>query len=287
MKLALSSLILFTGTALLAQEPAKDDHPLADRRQELLQATNGENAAPPAAAPDAAPPPPDASAQPPSAPAPAAPAEQSLGDAIPQAYRPDRYQATWEKNPFLIKMPDVVNPQASFAEDWELKFLSERNGTVRAGIQNRKTQEFRRITTEPDGEGFQLVTAKIATNRKDSEAEISKGSEKATFKYSETAAPPAAAPRPGVVPGQPGALPGGVPGAAQRPGMTPASNYRVPGAQPGAVPGNPMQQRAGVLPQQPGMAPGGAVPVPGAAPSPMSRRRVLIPAPASPTQPVP
>lgn len=199
---------------------------------------------------------------------------------MPQAYRSDRYAATWDKNPFLIKVAASTQAVASFAEDWELKYLTERSGTVKAGIQNRKTQEYRNISTEPDAEGFQLVSAKISRNRKESEAEISKGSEKATFKYNDTAPPPAAMAARG------GAMPGGPPGAP-RPGSAAQNAYRT--NPQGAMNQAGMQpQRQGVQPgQQPGMVPTGGVPSPNAPPSAINRRRVLTPAPAPPNTPVP
>lgn len=287
MKFFISSLILVTGTTLLAQMPEGEEHPLASKRNELINATTPGGGAltvppagqpAPAGSPDAAAATPAPEAAPAAPPATAAPAPAEQGDAIPQAYRPDRYEATWEKNPFLIKVATAVQQNASFAEDWELKYLSERNGTVKAGILNRKTQEYRNITTTPDSEGFQLVSAKISRNRKDSEAEIGKGAEKATFKYSDTAPPPSTMQqRPGAVPGQPGS-----PATMQqRPGV------RVPGTAAAGAVGTP--QRPGVMTQQqPGMQqPVGGVPAPNAPPSAINRRRVLIPAPAAPTTPVP
>lgn len=239
-------LLLIVASAALAQEPA-DDHPLATNPVQLGQDETGGN--PPVAT---------APGQEPATPATATPAPPSEADAIPQAYRADRYQSTLAKNPFLIKVIVGPPPTASFAEDWDLKYLSERNGVTKAGIQNRKTQEFRNITTEPDGEGFRLVKATISRNRKESEAEIAKGAETATFKYSDTPAP-AAAQRPGVVPGQPGA-------AVQR-GAVPG---RPPVAMPPGAAGGIQQRGAG------------AVPSPNAVPNAINRRRVLVPPPSAP-----
>lgn len=280
MKRLTISLILTTGTLLPAQQPGEDEHPLAGKRQALITATNGDAAAPTPEPTDGQPP--EAPATPPTGEPVTPPPAVAEGDAIPQAYRADRYQATWDKNPFLIKVAATQQAVASFAEDWELKYLSERNGSVKAGIQNRKTQEYRNISTEPDSEGFQLVTAKISRNRKDSEAEISKGAEKATFKYNDTAPPPNAMARPGMVPGQTGA-PGN-----QRPGAPAQNGYRSNGAvQQGAASPAGMPPRGAAPQAPPGMVPPGGVPAPNAPPSAINRRRVLIPAPVSPTAPNP
>ena len=111
-------------------------------------------------------------------------------DAIPLAYRGDRYQATWDKNPFLIKVAQKPPGLSTFAQDWELKYLNERNGVTKAGIQNRKTQEFRNIMAKPDSEGFQLVKATISRQRSASMAEIGNGIETAVLKYGPIEAPP-------------------------------------------------------------------------------------------------
>lgn len=251
MKFVLPLFLALISPALLAQTGAVDDHPMVGKQ--ILAETS--NSAPPAAVGKAT----NA----------AAPAPVAEADAIPPAYRSDRYQATWAKNPFLIKVAGPTQNQASFAEDWELKYLNDRNGVVKAGIQNRKTQEYRNVTSEPDAEGFRLVKATISRNRKDSSADVAKGAETATLRYSDT--PTAAAPRPGVVPGQPGAAPGVPPRTGTPP--APAGGYRAPGAAAGAA---NMAPRGAVVP--PGVNP--AAPNPNTPPNAVNRRRVLIPSPA-------
>lgn len=184
-----------------------------------------------------------------------APAE--LATAVPEPYRDDRYQATWAKNPFLIKVAAQVQATASFAEDWELKGIFERGGVQTALLGSKKDpSSFKRVGPNPDAEGFQLVKASPSRNRKDAKVEVSKGGETATFTFSETPTTPQA-PRPGIVPGQPPRVP--VPNLPQQ-RMTNTAISPQPQPLPGAVPAAP--------------------------PNALQRRRVLIPSPvpAAPQQ---
>ena len=189
--------------------------------------------------------------------APAAEAPVESANAVPEPYRDDRYQATWAKNPFLIKVGPIINPTASFSEDWELKGIFERGGVQTALLGSKKDpSSFKRVGPNPDAEGFQLVKASPSRNRKDAKVEVSKGGETATFTFSETPTTPQA-PRPGIVPGQPPRVP--VPNLPQQ-RMTNTAISPQPQPLPGAVPAAP--------------------------PNALQRRRVLIPSPvpAAPQQ---
>jgi len=189
--------------------------------------------------------------------APAAEAPVESANAVPEPYRDDRYQATWAKNPFLIKVGPIINPTASFSEDWELKGIFERGGVQTALLGSKKDpSSFKRVGPNPDAEGFQLVKASPSRNRKDAKVEVSKGGETATFTFSETPTTPQT-PRPGIVPGQPPRVP--VPNLPQQ-RMTNTAISPQPQPLPGAVPAAP--------------------------PTALQRRRVLIPSPvpAAPQQ---
>lgn len=254
-----------------------------------------ENGSPPPGPP---PPPVDGSVSP-SEPTPAADstpvAPQTAETAIPQTYRDDRYQVTLGKNPFMLKtkLPDGPGPDL-FWKDWDLKSLREVRGKVIAGIQNRQTQEFRNVSEQPDKDGFKLVKATIARNKKDSSAEVQKGSETGTLTYGETAGAPGVARGPvgGIIPGQaprggtagmptgfrPGQATQGAAGAlrmANMPGGVGAA-AGTQGAQPQGYP-SPLPN-AGTNMDAAGQP---------APPNPINRRRVLVPSPVPPTTPVP
>ena len=189
--------------------------------------------------------------------APAAEAPVESANAVPEPYRDDRYQATWAKNPFLIKVAAQAQATASFAEDWELKGIFERGGVQTALLGSKKDpSSFKRVGPNPDAEGFQLVKASPSRNRKDAKVEVSKGGETAEFRFSEAPTAPQA-PRPGIVPGQPPRVP--VPNLPQQ-RMTNTAISPQPQPLPGAVPAAP--------------------------PNALQRRRVLIPSPvpAAPQQ---
>ena len=220
---------------------------------------------------------------------------QTAETAVPEAYRDDRYQVTLSKNPFMLKTNVPNNPVQTFATDWDLKYLRESKGKVLAGIQNRQTQELRTISEQPDKEGFRLVKATIARNRKDSSVEVQKGSETATLTYSETAAAPGRAqPGGGIIPGQ-APRAGGAAGMPQgfRPGQpqqggSPVRMANLPGGIGAAASAQGVQPQGypNTIPNAPNMNAAGA-PGQADAPDPVRRRRVLVPSPVPPTTPVP
>lgn len=210
---------------------------------------------------------------------------EGFGSAIPTPYPADRYSATWEKNPFLIVVTNTPPPPDDFSKDWALTGLTVRpSGEATAYIRNKQTQEFKRITSDEDKDGFKLLEANPNPDRKVANVKVAKGSETATLQYDETMTAPApAAPRV-PVPGQP--QPGGV-----QPGRPVIPT-------PGGVPAKPGVPQPGVAQPQgvpvPGMpvpnANPGTMPTPAGVRSPTSRRRILIPPPipqGGAQQPVP
>jgi hypothetical protein len=219
-------------------------------------------------------------------------ADRGTESAIPVAYRDDRYEGTWNRNPFLAKTVAPPTPPTNPFEDWELSGFLGRGENQTALIRNRKTAEFKRVTSTPDKDGFRLVKASPSRMRKDTSATIAQGSIEGELKFSDTPTAPA----PGFG-GKP--MPGQQPPVANVPAGMPNNGARQVGnlrpgtvAQPPAMP-VPNANR-GVVPQpnaarMPGTAGAGlpqAVPNNGA-PNPVSRRRVLIPSPTAPGSPVP
>lgn len=143
----------------------------------------------------------------------------AAGSAIPQPYPTARYQASWKKNPFLLKTAPIAQARESWATDWSLASIAEIGGEFRVSIRNKKTGEYRRIYRDKPGE-FSLVSVNLQRDRKSSSAELSKAGETATLTYDQTAMTPA--PR--------GANP-----------AVPGSGARVPvPTVPSAVPGQPV-----------------------------------------------
>lgn len=267
--MAALSALLFTASPMLAQQPDPGTGPDAPVSMDpTANAGNSGAEAPPS---DTAP---EASVMP--------GGEEPEGAApIPQAYAIERYQASWDKNPFLLKTTPIAQPTVNWGQDWTLAGMSSFNGKIRVSIRNKQTNEFKRISNdEKPGEEFRLVRTHFSRNRKDALAVIAKGNQEAELKYDENAAPVtinnttrapsgANAAAPGA-PGNPG-LP--QPGRAAAPNTTSLPRGPSPGL-PGAQPTSPVPSQPGLI--QPNLP--GAQPAAPAAPT-ISRRRQLIPAP--------
>ena len=234
---------------------------------------------------------------------PEAPVLEGLGQPIPQAYLPDRYSGTWNKNPFLIKLPIVSGPVVNPFADWVLTGLTiPSSGNATAFIKNRQTNDFKKVTTIPnekEPDGFILKKANPNRDRRLATVEVQKGSETGTLQFDDTpsAAPSANALGPRGVP-QPGtnAVPIPLPGQPQnnrgvpQPGVNPRPGLPQPGVNPRQGIPQPNNIRPGYNGQQPGgaqqqtiQAQPGVINVPR---SPSSRRRILTPpAIPDPSQP--
>lgn len=231
------------------------------------------------------------------------PAAEEDGPAIPVAHEAARYDSVWEKNPFTRKVAPPTTIVPDWGQDWALAGMFQYKGNIRVTIRNKQTNEVKRVNNEPkEGDEFRLVKATFNRSKKNASAEIAKGSQTATLKFDENAAPVTInnTARPaGAVQGVPGkVLPGQVGGqpVLTKP-VNPTANGRVfnatnlPGgvSQGGMVPGGvggmtngapntsgQMIQPGIVNPSIPGTAGlpnnGGNVPT-------ISRRRQLIPAP--------
>jgi len=185
------------------------------------------------------------------------PAEEK---AIPDAFPATRYEASWNKNPFLLKTAAIAQVQESWAKDYALTSLAEIDGVFRVSIKNKVTGESKRLVQGKEGDSeFKIVTVNLQPNKKESSVQISKGTETADLRYDETqmtvqargAPGQPAAPRAGmpVMPGQTAANPvgsrsvvsaqsggGGIPGRVNSGAQTagrPAGYQPTPNGNPG------------------------------------------------------
>lgn len=275
MKFSRCLLILFTATALFSQDaqPVAGSGP--DSPPETTVETTSDSAQPEAAfAP--------AEAQPGK---PLSPPPEEDEAAIPAAYDLARYQASWEKNPFLLKTAPISQPTANWGQDWTLAGMFSYNGKIRISIRNKQTNEMKRVSNEvKEGDEFRLVRANFSKSRRDASAVIAKAGQEAELKYDENAAPvtinntvrPGGGAGAGNVPGVP-PVPGGVPinkpstavsgGRVFNSPVLPGGVAATPGSAPMAAPQTVINNAQ----------------VPGAtSPPSISRRRQLIPAPVVP-----
>lgn len=123
-----------------------------------------------------------AKAQPPTSAS--APETVLVGHAVPEPYTGERYQPTWDRNPFLIPVPKGPVEVHSFSEDWELRGVFERAGVSTVLLVSKKSPDcFKRVTATPDAEGFRLIKASPSRNRGEVKVEVAKGTEKAIFSF--------------------------------------------------------------------------------------------------------
>ncbi len=237
-------------------------------------------------------------------------------DVIPQAYPQERYQETWAKNPFLLKVTATAQPIVSFANDWALAGMFNNQGKIRVTIQNKQTGETQRITNEDGKEGeFRLIKANFHRDRTKASVEVGRGSETAELKYDDTmlskpltmaqggaGRPPGQGGPPQVagMPGQPSMPPGqnnaaqlmqnrmrqgvGMPGQKPMPGN---AQNTFNGGVASNVPGGAGVPQTNVPPMNGGVVDGvntnPGVPQPqGTVPPTVIRRRLLIP-PSAPS----
>lgn len=232
----------------------------------VLTPTAPPNAVPPA--PPNAPPPAPSAALPPAMtnqpPKPEAnpPAATATAAVIPQAFPRDRYEASWKKNPFLLKTAPVVQAKESWGTDYALTSIAKISGTYRVSIKNKKTGESKRLTEGSDANGeFKIVNVNLQPDRKSSSVEVEKGGEKVSLTYDATMMAPQGRG------GAPGAGPGGRPGMPTLPGQ-PGGSIPMPtirttstGAgvgQMGGQSGSRQPVTAGPSYQQPQMGGGGS-----------------------------
>lgn len=142
--------------------------------------------------------------------------------AIPDAFPVARYEASWNKNPFLLKTAAIAQVQESWAKDYVLTSLAEIDGVFRASIKNKVTGESKRLVQGKEGDSeFKIVTVNLQPNKKESSVQIAKGSETADLKYDETQMTAQGRP----AQGQPTAARAGMPAMPVMPGqVAPAIN---------------------------------------------------------------
>ncbi|RBP38514.1 hypothetical protein DES53_11132 [Roseimicrobium gellanilyticum] len=116
-----------------------------------------------------------------------APAQEVATFSPPSAHPAERYEASWGKNPFVLKTAPVTPERVSFARDWIIAgcFGAEDNPIV--VLANTKTRERLRLKKgEPGSNGMSLQSVTFASNRKDTVATVSLGAESAVLRFDES-----------------------------------------------------------------------------------------------------
>lgn len=222
----LLSIALIAPSLVLAQATPANPPPLPTPAAAATERPEPTLAPTPAVQPKSAPPAPSAALPPAKTDEPAkteaAPpvvAATAISAVIPQAFPRDRYEASWKKNPFLLKTAPVVQTKESWGTDYALTSIAKINGTYRVSLKNKKTGESKRLTEGSDAGDFKIVSVNLQADRKSSSVEVEKGGEKVSLTYDATMMAPQGR----------GGVPGG--GAGGRPGMP-----TIPGQPGGNIP---------------------------------------------------
>jgi hypothetical protein len=220
----------------------------------------------------------------------------------PNSHPANRYEMSWQKNPFILKTAPVVEEKKSFAKDLVLQSAFQLpGGDVTVVVANTKTKEtFRLKTTEPATNGMKIRSVMLKDPRKDSYVEVEFNGESAVLRYDDDFRKQLLASKSsrgsrgaaGDAPAQPAVGPNGepMPNAAQGAAGNPAQNasgtpptIRPPlpsrGA-PAETPGN--APPASIRPSGPGPR---VLPMPQrGTPTPGRRRFFTAPQPAPPPE---
>lgn len=103
----------------------------------------------------------------------------------PAPHPSDRYETSWQKNPFILKTAPVVEEKKSFARDLVLQSAFQLSGgEVTVVVANTKTRETYRLKTkEPASNGMKIRSVMLKDPRKDSYVEVELNGESAVLRY--------------------------------------------------------------------------------------------------------
>ena len=140
---------------------------------------------------------------------------------VPIGYKADRYQQVWERNPFTLVAPVVVNAKPKVFDKLVLLSWLNDGGKDVVFVQNTETNEVQKITTDENANHFRLVAIHKAADPKNEEVVITDGTDEGPVKFRLEAAipaPQAEAPQQPSMPTAGGQIP--MPGAQPSPGRS-------------------------------------------------------------------
>ncbi len=107
----------------------------------------------------------------------------TASDDIPAGFKDDRYQPVWERNPFTLVTPVVVQAKPKvFDKLVLLSWLNDGSKDV-VFVQNTETNEVQKITTEANSDNLRLVAIHKAADPKLAEVVLSNGTDQGTVKF--------------------------------------------------------------------------------------------------------
>jgi hypothetical protein len=107
----------------------------------------------------------------------------TASDDIPAGFKDDRYQPVWERNPFTLVTPVVLQAKPKvFDKLVLLSWLNDGSKDV-VFVQNTETNEVQKITTEANSDNLRLVAIHKAADPKLAEVVLSNGTDQGTVKF--------------------------------------------------------------------------------------------------------
>jgi hypothetical protein len=134
-------------------------------------------------------------------------------DDVPAGFKADRYQKVWERNPFTLVTPAVMQVRTTPFDKLILVSWLIDGGRDVVFVQNTETSEVQKVTNDPNPNNLRLVAIHKDTDPKKADVVLSNGAEQGSVKFRLEV--PMAAPQ--------------VSGGQQPPGP----QNKVPGAAPG------------------------------------------------------
>jgi hypothetical protein len=140
----------------------------------------------------------------------------SADEDVPAGFKADRYQKVWERNPFTLVTPVVVQARTTPFDKLILVSWLNDDGKDVVFVQNTETNEVQKVTNDPNPNNLRLVAIHKDADPKKADVILSNGGEQGSVKFRlET---PMAGPQ----------VSGG-----QQPGPALGAQNKVPGAAPG------------------------------------------------------
>jgi hypothetical protein len=104
-------------------------------------------------------------------------------DDIPVGHQADRYQPVWERNPFTLVTPVIVQAKPKvFDKLVLLSWLNDGSKDI-VFVQNTETNEVQKITTDANADNLRLIAIHKSADPKLAEVVLSNGSEEGAVKF--------------------------------------------------------------------------------------------------------
>ncbi len=104
--------------------------------------------------------------------------------AIPKPHDAERYQESWQVNPFASKIDYSSSAPPSWSQNWSLSGMFNNNGSIRVTLKNNLTGQVRYVSSKSNaGDEFKLIKADFNRNREKASVVITRRNEEAELKY--------------------------------------------------------------------------------------------------------